>query len=125
MDFCTLAYEVQTMNQCKQCKEAVTNPVCPECLERQIEDWLLRRRPEIVSELKEKTDKHVFVESGKTKCIICDKRMDICSYCYTEDLFHWLKEVDTSLLSEFLTYFDFDERNQGYRKEAEQMGITV
>lgn len=106
------------MNQCRTCEEAITNPVCPECLERQIQDWLLRRSPENVEVLNDMTDKHVYVKSGSTKCIFCAKQMDICTYCFTEDVFNWLKTTDQTLLKEFMTYFNFDGKGLGYAKEA-------
>ncbi len=114
------------MPECVLCREAVTNPVCPDCLAEQIAAWLGEREPGLIAELRLKTRQmsmHLFDED---KCVICFKGMDICAYCYTEHIFDWLKTTKNSeLVNGFLSAFHFDLERKGYVKRAEEEGFVL
>lgn len=95
------------MSECILCEEAITNPVCMDCVEKEIETWLQEVQPGLVNELKTKTEE-IRLGLGKTYCILCDSDMCICTYCYTAHIFSWLKKYP-KLVKEFRMLFDFKE----------------
>jgi hypothetical protein len=93
------------MNECIMCKEIITNPICIECIEDGVTSWLQQTRPELVYELREKTNEIIF-KIGNTNCIICKTKMAICPYCYKQHLTNWLESYP-ELLDEFNYFFKF------------------
>lgn len=93
---------------CIYCHEVVTNPVCPACVELEIKNWLFSKDKTLVKKLPRFYEE---TTNGVT-CILCGKTMDICSYCYTEDVRFWLKEIKPELEEEFLKRFNF-----GYKRK--------
>lgn len=94
------------MSECIVCNQVVTNPVCVDCMEKEVEVWLFENRPDLISKLKDKTFEINF-SSGETDCILCGNPMCICTYCYSEHLFSWLKKYP-ELALKFKKIFDFN-----------------
>lgn len=90
---------------CVLCKEPVTNPVCQDCLEEAVEQWLWEVAPEKVEGLHEETD--IVRAHGGVSCIRCKREFSVCTYCYTKHVFNWLRS-DAELQLEFLEFFNFD-----------------
>jgi len=90
---------------CIACQEAITNPICPECLEREIEAWLVEKKPYIVPYLYGLSDN--FMRSWVTMCIICGNRMGVCGHCYTKDILDVLRRKAPELEEQFLLMFNF------------------
>ena len=90
--------------KCIICQEVITNPICPECLAREIESW----EPRVKSIL---LRPEIEVEQG-VKCIFCGKWMNICAHCYSKDIYDSLAERDAGLAERFRELFNF-----GLRKE--------
>ena len=111
--------------ECVLCMEAVTNPVCASCLEAQMSIWLKETRSELVSELREKTNEISFGLNIVDACILCNKDMNVCTYCYTEYIFNWLVDNNKDLAEKFMTYFNFDLEHRGYHKKAEKLGLIA
>lgn len=82
--------------ECIICREGITNPICPECLAKEIRSWYPRIR--IMG---------TPMSYGEVKCLFCGKRMSICAHCYTRDIYEQLKEEDSILAEEFIEVFDF------------------
>jgi hypothetical protein len=61
-------------------------------------------------------------EHNYTKCILC-KRKDVflCPYCFTERIYNRLKNarINSKILSNFLTLFNFDLEHTGYSKDIQ------
>lgn len=91
------------MEACMLCNVVVTNPVCLECVEQEIEDWLYETAPELVWELRRRTDE-INVKFGATNCILCKEEMNICNYCYIQHVMLWLEQYP-ELMPEFKRYF--------------------
>ena len=106
------------MQECVLCKENITNPLCPNCISDQVITWLKEVKPEIVEELRQETKKLDLGLFNKNECIKCKGFMDICTYCYTEHVFEWLKKKHTSknTENEFIKFFHFDLERKGYSK---------
>ena len=77
------------MHECVVCDEAVTNPVCPECVEEEIVTWLHEFKPELINELRDVTDE-ILSPGGSTLCILCKNPMAVCTFCYTQHIKDWL-----------------------------------
>jgi hypothetical protein len=89
---------------CILCHEQVTNPLCPECLGEAIEQWLWESAPERIEGLHNETD--TLRHPHGVRCVRCHARFDVCTYCYTKQIFNWLK--GSKLQLEFLEFFNFD-----------------
>ena len=93
------------MHECVVCDEAVTNPICPKCIETEIVTWLHEFRPELIDELREVTDE-ILTEEGSTQCILCKDKMAVCTFCYTQHIKNWLKNYPLAK-KEFRTFFNY------------------
>jgi len=99
------------------CQEAITNPICPACLQEGVQQWLLeQRQDELADEVAELT-RGVFANTGTTFCIKCDSVMGLCAYCYTKEVFLLIKSRPR-LVSQYLTYFNYDLEHLGWEREA-------
>ena len=120
----------ETQYACDVCSEAVTNPLCPFCLTIEIEAWLtlypsLKQQilPKLKIYLKRTSNK---ITNYGTQCIKGKvNRAFVCPYCFTENVFNELQEInaDKIILKEFFQFFNFDLDHKGYSKEAEELGI--
>lgn len=94
--------------ECVVCKEAITNPICPGCLEKEISYWLLDKRPELMESVLLDITGFGESDNNKTKCIICGEGMDICAHCYCNDIKDILAEHSQELIDDFTLHFDFE-----------------
>lgn len=88
--------------RCLVCNEVISNPICPNCINKEIKDWLAERKIELIDDNN---------GIGSTKCIICGNSMDICPSCYTNDIYDIIKKKHPSLKHEFKNYFNFELRH--------------
>ena len=105
-------------NSCIHCNQVITNPVCPHCLEKSIVDWLSQNKPALRNNIKN-IKKEFITGIEETNCILCGRLMNLCSYCYTAEVFDLLKEKAPELIEEFVAFFNFDLLHEGYIKETE------
>lgn len=101
------------------CGEAIINPICPFCLEKEIEVWLNKKsQKELIISIKNKTNNlfKAVKNENNLKCILCSKELDTCPYCYTEFIYELLKKIKPELVEEFITYFNYDLEHTGYDK---------
>ena len=106
-------------NLCPECFEPISNPICPSCLEREIESWLdsltsdstvSRIIHSELRKLKEKTE-----DIGQTtNCIICGKNAEVCSFCFIEDIEKALyrNKISQALIKEFTSLFNYKDFGQ-------------
>ena len=88
---------------CQLCMEAITNPICVNCLDRQLKTWFMGNKDYFaVSELRR--DMELF-ESDGANCIICGETSAVCSYCFGDEVFILLKERDVGLSERFRDVF--------------------
>jgi len=94
---------------CIACNQAITNPICQECLYRDIEGWLKRRNPRLLLSLRRKTVEYIKLGdySNNIECIYCEKKMNACAFCYIHFVEEWIYKKYPRLLAEFKRYFDF------------------
>jgi hypothetical protein len=127
----TMNATVQALSvDCLNCNEAIFNPICPSCIFREFENWIIK-----FPEIEEKVMKEVRsflrnnhnLEKDAQTCIVChNKRAYLCPYCSTEFLFNLLrhKKVSKKVLKEFFTHFNFDFEHCGYYREAEKLSLV-
>ena len=111
---------------CDVCSEAVTNPICPNCIATEIEAWLTyypNLRVEILPRIKQYLKKLGQKITESTECIKCkNKTASVCLYCFTEYVLSELKKIQANkiMLKEFLEFFSF--RNQIPSPHAKKWG---
>jgi len=114
---------------CSICSEAVTNPLCPSCLTREIEAWLTmypNLRSELMPRLRHYLSRIKYAIENSNACIKCnDKKASVCPYCFTEFVFNELKKINANkmVLKEFLQFFNFDFEHTSYYEEGEKLGV--
>ncbi len=69
--------------KCIVCREGITNPICPECLAKEIGYW----RPELKTSLAMPA-----ASAESVRCMFCGKGMTICAHCYSKDIYDLIKE---------------------------------
>ena len=92
--------QAQVQNQdasCIICREGITNPICPECIAKEVIHW----KPELRGYL------DTPVSRGETHCIFCGKSMSICAHCYSMDIFDLVLENYPEEAADFIETFDF------------------
>lgn len=85
---------------CVICRDGITNPICPECLAKEMTGW----RPELRSIL-------LSPDRGEytVKCMFCGKGMSICAHCYSHDIYDLVGEKYPELAEEFMDTFGLRE----------------
>jgi hypothetical protein len=99
------------MSECVLCRETVTNPICMDCVNEGIEQWLKEKNLPAL-------DLDSFGVEGES-CIRCKKSIDVCLYCHTKQVLDLLKirKTDVSIIKEFVEFFHFDLDKKGYLAE--------
>lgn len=120
---------LQLENECMQCSQPITNPICHECLGNQISSWLglypnikKKMMPSLRSYVKEVSNNTV----ESINCVVCNKKKaTLCPYCFTEGIFNMLKKtnIDKMVIMDFLCTFNFDLKHEGYIQEAIETGL--
>ena len=122
--------------QCIECQEGITNPICPECLAKEMESWnsdmkSILIRPED-SDLDMNTDNYT---ADGVNCVFCGRPMSICAHCYCRDVYKFLAEKkpemsdatihhNSRMLIEFLTQKNPDVENlEDYNNFIIEKGI--
>jgi hypothetical protein len=116
--------------ECLSCHEAVSNPICPDCLSFQIEAWLTSisaypLKNKIMKRIRDYINSQHDYVGESTICIVCGKtKASICPYCFTNYVYALLKclNVNKSIIKEFLQFFNYDLEHNGYSKDAEELG---
>lgn len=127
--FLYTGFERESLYECPQCCEPITNPLCHSCLEKGILKWLSAYpniRKKLISPIKEYTTEVNNLVMNSINCVSCNqKKAALCPYCFTEGVYNLLKrkKVDINVIGDFLSVFNFDLKHEGYMKEAIQEEI--
>lgn len=92
-------------NRCKECWDIITNPMCPGCISKGVEQWALIWMPEIVPYLD-----FGLGEGAGTKCVLCGREMSMCAFCYSKEIYEMVVSAIPELGEEFLQHFNFGLR---------------
>ena len=96
---------------CEVCRDVITQPVCPECLEKEMVEWLIYKKGkniELINFIKKTTKSFEAYGYIDTKCIICGEKMRVCAHCYCKEIFDYINGRYPELEEEFITHFDFN-----------------
>ncbi|MFT4304446.1 MAG: hypothetical protein ACMXYG_07805 [Candidatus Woesearchaeota archaeon] len=100
-----MAYE----KKCIICDEAITNPICPYCLEKQVMYWISERKASLIPLLKKVGESVKEFSHENTFCAVCNNDMNVCPHCYCNEIYTWLIENNyKELAEEFLESFNFE-----------------
>ena len=96
-----------TPQMCLVCEEDITNPICPDCIEKEICAWLSERDPELIPSVKSKGNDAL--TRWVTNCIICGKNMGICGHCFSKEVLEVINNRnDKHLTNDFISFFNFE-----------------
>ena len=93
--------------QCTLCDEAVTNPICVDCLSREMEAWFNETKPSLVNEMKDIASLYLGMEPLHS-CIICGKEMTVCRHCFTKEIFEGLIKGNKNMEEDFIRQFNYE-----------------
>lgn len=94
--------------ECVVCREAVTNPICPDCLAAEAKTWLAENSPDLIGFIsKTETVTKAFRHSA-SNCVICGKEMAVCPHCYSRDMFQELAQQSPSMAARFAQVFNYE-----------------
>ncbi len=93
-------------NQCVECDEVITNPLCSECLAENMRLVVEEHDPFLAEKIQ-----GIAIE-GDTTCIRCGNRMALCAHCFSMETYEFLQEQNEGLAAEFASRFDFDVRKE-------------
>lgn len=82
------------MNNCINCREPITNPVCAECVANILANWLKKEKPTAIPLLRSRLESIPIADDAlvDTFCIKCNQVMEICPECVSQELREWLSE---------------------------------
>jgi len=92
---------------CPICGDIIDNPICPGCIQEEIEQWLSDKNPMYPNNIRKSIAHFENKEINGPKCIKCNKQVEICPYCFIKDINSIIKEKYPELLDEFHTFFGF------------------
>jgi hypothetical protein len=94
-------------HKCVECEEAITNPICPKCLGREIKVWLKEKLPEIA---------HITEISPQygtgTSCMFCGRDIAVCAHCVSKDIYLEVTALKPELSEDFISCFNFELREE-------------
>lgn len=94
--------------KCAVCGEAITNPICPECLQNEIEQWIDGFKPSAAKRIKGYSWGFDTYRHDTVKCVVCGNNMSICAHCFCKDVFELVEKELGELAEDFLYSFNFD-----------------
>lgn len=106
---------------CSICLEPIYNFICSDCLEKSIEKWIKDKKLLVeFRKFHEKLKRIFSSENEKEFCIKCrnTNSCSICPYCYTKEIYTWLKEKSKELAERFWKIFNFDFENTGITTDS-------
>ena len=96
-------------NKCIALQEQENSPICRDCIQNQVEDWLRIRRPRLVPALRKKA--YAFFNNANytnyITCSMCNKKINTCDFCFRQHIIEWIKGKYPNLLAEFKLFFGF------------------
>jgi hypothetical protein len=100
------------------CKEPVWNFICSDCLSDSLKKWLPDQYMYQYAIFHDTLANHFkFKTLEENKCLSCSSYdgFTICPYCYTNEVFQWLKGFNKRLAEDFVNMFRFDFEGSGFK----------
>ena len=86
------------MQICPICNEAISNPICIDCLEQELLYWARDRDKNLVREIRRLRNSLDVFDMGEEKCIRCGTEMNICSHCFLTEVYKLIKDEELKTL---------------------------
>ena len=99
-------YMGRSEHRCMECDEAISNPICSECLASRMRMVIGEENRRLARAIKG------IVTSGATVCLFCGKEVGVCAHCFSQDVLEYLEEKNMPLAALFKSQFDFDLRQR-------------
>jgi len=87
-------------SKCIVCEKTITNPICLNCLNKEVNVWLEEKGCNIGLTSKD-------AEPSPNNCILCSSNIDICPHCHVKDLSQTIKKEYPKLAEEFSEMFRY------------------
>lgn len=114
-------------NICVRCNEKISNPICPFCLSRDINQWLKGQESGVKKEIEKEIKNKLKNNTHSKECVICGYgSVYMCPPCFLELIYNRLKNIaspETRL--EFLRLFNFDSEHGDYTKEKIELEEAI
>ena len=98
-------------SRCIVCNEAITNPICPECLRKEMQYWVFDKNPLLAGLFENKINFRTESYEEGTVCIFCGRKMNMCAHCFCSDALELIKDKSYELGKEFEEQFNFELKN--------------
>ena len=96
-------------NKCIAIGQSNNTPICQNCIEKTVEDWLKIRKPRLIPTLRRKA--HSFFANTRytnhVVCAFCNKKINACDFCFINYIKEWIEDKYPGLVTEFRLFFDF------------------
>ena len=102
---------------CVVCSEAITNPLCQDCLMDELNVWLKREGVNLTRQLKKRTQEFKQMTNyseNQVDCISCKGIVSGCAHCYISYVQEWLTIVHPKLMKNFNLFFNYNLDNRPY-----------
>jgi len=92
--------------QCVLCDEAISNPICMECLTNEMKEWLNEERPALINEVSSMPSIYSEMQPVST-CILCKNSIPVCTHCFTKEIFGIIHQKAPDLEEDFDRQFNY------------------
>ena len=86
------------MQVCQICNEAITNPICIDCLEQEALYWARDRDTKLIRQIKNLKKSFDVFDLNTEKCIRCGNEMRVCSHCFLTEIAKLIKDENLRTL---------------------------
>ncbi len=92
---------------CAVCDEGITNPICAQCLEQQMQAFFGEKsgRPNLF--IKRLAMMAMAQHAEASYCVVCSKAMGVCAHCFADGALHHVRAEYPELEEDFLLHFDY------------------
>jgi len=94
-------------SRCPLCRDIIDNPICVDCLEKEVEEWLSSKGFKYIKILRKSMPymPHIEYEDSSLRCIKCGNSVDICAFCFMKEVKEIVEEEMPELSEEFNEFF--------------------
>lgn len=115
----------ESLSLCQICKEPIWNFLCIDCLERHIKRWLPVKLSSDFEKFHNTFSRYFRSFLNSEYCMHCKSYKDkpVCPYCYTNEVYHWLKGENRDLAFMFMNVFSFDFERSGFEEPVKMENL--
>ena len=108
-----MLYEVEKMpgktdEVCTICEEAITNPICPECLINEMQLWAYDYDPKLADIIRDMIFVFTGYDNPSSTCVLCSAKICICPHCVAKEVYEHIASKAPDLAPAFLRRFNYE-----------------